>query len=78
MAAVGGSWYRGEAISSIAVIQFGGFRVVKEQLVHAPVYQQLHSYLRESLGRDYERGDRFLPEREINRQFDVSSRSVAP
>lgn len=78
MAAVGGSWYRGEATSSIAVIQFGGFRVVKEQLVHAPVYQQLNFCLRESLGRDYERCDRFLTEREISERFDASSRSFAP
>lgn len=37
-----------------------------------PVYQQLNGQLRKSLGRDYQRGDKFLSEREISQRFDVS------
>lgn len=38
----------------------------------SPVYQQLHQQLRGTLGGEYRRGDKFLTEREISRQFSVS------
>ncbi len=37
-----------------------------------PVYQQLNERLRQSLGGEYQLGDKFLTEREISQQFEVS------
>jgi GntR family transcriptional regulator len=45
---------------------------MQNSLVRAPVYQQLHARLRESLSREYSCGDRFLTEREISERFEVS------
>ena len=42
------------------------------QLVRSPVYQQLNQRLRTVLGKDYRCGDRFLTERQIAEQFQVS------
>lgn len=41
-------------------------------LVRSPVYQQLHERLRDSLGREFQRGERFLTEREIGDRYGVS------
>jgi GntR family transcriptional regulator len=42
------------------------------QLQRSPVYQQLNDQLRSALASEYECGDRFLTEREIAAQFEVS------
>jgi GntR family transcriptional regulator len=45
---------------------------MKDELVRAPVYQQLNARLRSSLAADFQRGDRFLTEREISDRYGVS------
>jgi len=42
------------------------------QLERSPVYQQLNARLRAALAKDYRTGDRFLTEREISENFQVS------
>ena len=42
------------------------------KLQRNPIYQQLHTLLRQSMSKDYKVGDRFLPERQISQQFNVS------
>ncbi len=45
---------------------------MESRLQRTPVYQQLNELLRDSLGRDFQVGDRFLTEREISEKFQVS------
>lgn len=42
------------------------------KLERNPIYQQLHTLLRQSMAQDYKVGDRFLTERQVSEQFNVS------
>ncbi len=52
--------------------QIRGISSLDTSLQRSPVYQQLNDRLRSALASDYERGDRFLTEREIAERFEVS------